>query len=593
MTNTNNNSHGLKIILNKVQNRTLELHNQKLLKTLINIDINSNYQLYLSGSLNKLPNYTIPIPNYNNKSLPPIDYQYQTIIKDPLGEKKIDNNGNLLNSRRFLFDTFKFSNNNNNINFVFIENLINCLKIDKTISEFIEQYPQLYFIKPTDDILTFFKKLNIISNDLINSLSDDQLKEKFQYITTRSAFIQFGAVTIGSGLRVIDDYWEQSIIAAKFNPQYRVHTIPDKIIKLLKTIKPKILYVNSNDNNNNKEIKEDDKIGFENPYSCVVEQQSEEVRLQYAESFSKGEPFDRVVIGQTIVGSLEITSQFRVPKYHSKNSFQQANSTNAMDKPIGIMVETINQHAATTTPQQGERGTNTITTSDDNITTTDVLNNNNDNTNINSGVTANNNLEDDDDNEKEKEKEKEKSIKSNTNDNLLSSTLNIFNKTDDNESLNVNGWKFDNLPLQNSKNPSKQLFSKKGLPLYNKTLVLPRIKKLTPNEIIEVERQHDSVILNTGLNFGRDIRNNRWLKYWQYKNGLPVGLKKKQIKEFKEDYFKELINKKISKTEFNVLTNTDEVTTSVRIPNANFIDNSNIRGKYPPYKINKNRSSED
>ncbi|CCH59846.1 hypothetical protein TBLA_0C00290 [Henningerozyma blattae CBS 6284] len=668
----------LQIKVKRLTEYQIKQHEQHVLKELIAI---SDQPKLLLGPLDKFPEETVPVPDYA-KILPDVNVsninhnekkdilEYPMMMKDPLGEKKIDNNGLLLNSRKYLFNTFKFEEYYHKTTFVLLDDLLQILKYDKSKSKFKLEFPQLLLLTPTDEELRLIREnLPIISNDI----GGNNLRN-YEFLTARSAFIQFGASVILCGSRLIDDYWEQAATAANLTNHHRVFKISKKMINLLSTLRP------IRSKKNSLTLKKSKSDSLENPYSSIVEQASEQVRKEYQEAFTRGEPFSTVVPGQSITGSLEITSQFRIPKYHNKNSFQQAHSARAMNKPIGLPDQRLpstqqpdtslneNEHEGTAETQlstistamnesqmdqmstasafdqMGKEGSSNslsiptpiqakamknilsgnnsfkdIVLDTSNTDTHNYESYNNDTSNPDTNIPINNNNNthtsninnDDDDDENDDSNVNTATVTPShmvenndpnvTNSSVVSQfpsqsigllssattplnplgTITLVSHTNQ-FSLNINGWKFDTLPLQ-SPEIKRSSYSSKGLPFYNRNTIAHRLKKLTPHQIKEVEHLHDSVMLNTGLQLARDVRNNRWIKYWQFKSGVPVGLLQSQVEEFKRDYFSEMLKQTKSETVYNPLTNTDEITKTTRIPNANFLNYSNINGKRPPY----------
>ncbi|AMD20180.1 HDL564Wp [Eremothecium sinecaudum] len=150
-----------------------------------------------------------------------------------------------------------------------------------------------------------------------------------------------------------------------------------------------------------------------------------------------------------------------------------------------------------------------------------------------------------------------------------------------NHSLNINGWKFESLPLVTK--GLCQGRTSKGLPYYEKDRLLCRLRKLTPNQVRELEHVHDSLNLNTGLGKLRYSRSIKWSKYWQYKSGAPIGITADQVTDFEKYYLPAVLQHVETESVYDEDRNVDIIQATSREPNANFLKHSNIRGFKPPY----------
>ena len=272
------------------------------------------------------PKTLINLPSYIDKEAPIQKYDYKMTIKDSHGERKITDKGNLLGNRSFLFSTFSIPKTGA-ISFVLLTDLLDCLKFKGAFDEFLRINGNLYPIEADEETTHFLR-----TNNLISSIADSGNDSNIIYVTARSVFIQFGAAVVASGSRVIDDYWEEIAINQGLTPQHRVFCyskeLLDKIFLINPHLAPKVITSDKDADNA--------PLGpFEPADLTIMEQFSADIRDDYARQFSQGEHIDIVIPGQCINGSLELNAQFRVPKYHSKNSFLQASQINAMDVAIG------------------------------------------------------------------------------------------------------------------------------------------------------------------------------------------------------------------------------------------------------------------
>lgn len=499
----------------------------------------------MQGSLNQFPNKIPILPDYVvTKTLDEDKISYLMVTSDPLGERKISPCGYLLAGRQYLMNTFTLPqitdenarHDGKNL-FVLVTDLIKSLRYDDgDEDQFLEKYNELLPLISTKEQTKF-----LLQSKLITSSSSS-----VKYITAKSAFVRFGAAVVVSGIRVQDDYWETLARDQGFTPYHRVFKLSKKLIDVLTRLKPSLLIENANSTSNElNSIKNTD--NFESPYLTVTEQTSADVRRSYIEYFSQGLHIAALTPGQSIGGSLELHAHVKIPKYHSRHSFGQSAQFNTLDIPIGKHKEFI-ENAKT------ENNT-TIPSTNDVVLHKRML----------SSLL--------DDNSGRSIKQSEDKLLDSVNEPILR-----------NSHLNIDGWKFESLPLKTDyayDNPHK--YSIKGLPLYDQDLLIDRLKKLTPHEIKELEHSHGAVFLNTSLQTARRIRSTKWFKYWQYKSGVPVGLHENQSLEFKDIYLKELLAQTSVKTVYNEQANMDEIQTTTRIPNANFLNNSNIKTFKPPF----------
>ncbi|EJS43918.1 swp82p [Saccharomyces arboricola H-6] len=513
----------------------------------------------VQAPLDEFPYRNIRLPRYTDgsKTKDATDTAYEMIQKDVYGEKKIGLNGEQFGGRHYLFNTFTFTVHRN-VLMVLLQDVIKVLYQDdvkRDENEFVCEHDQFLIMETTEEQTSFLTKKGILS---------EGSSGPFKYITAKSAFVEFGASVIVGGQRIVDDYWETLAKKQNLSSHQRVFKLTTNLISKISLLRPSFQNLKKK-NDNQVSIDASDKgkntissFKFESPYPIVTEQPSGEIREAYIENFAKGEHISAIVPGQSISGTLELSAQFRVPRYHSKNSFQQALQMKAMDIPIGKHEELLAQYESQTpegsTPNSLPNNIPSVNPSNKPIKRmlSSILD-----SNVSSS--------------KNKKSEENEIIKP------ISKGL-LKNNT----SLNIDGWKFESLPLKSAEHQSKQQYYR-GLPLYEKSVLLESLKQLTPNEIKELEHLHDAVFVNTGLQNVRKVRTKKWKKYWQYKAGIPIGLKRSQLSEFQNQYLKDVLEQTSVTTTFNEVTNTDETITTKRIPNANFLGNCNIKDFKPPY----------
>lgn len=488
----------------------------------------------LQGPLEELPKKSVDIPDYTGaeKTENELCLAYRMVVTDPLGEKKVSPTGELQDGRQYLCDTFKTADSPNLL--VLVSHLMSALQYEGTEDAFLGTYNQLLPFTASTEVRDVMVEKGFVA----------KVEGELKYVSARSAFVQFGAALVASGTRVIDDYWE--VVAKKQNltPHDRVFKLSKRLSEALKKLKPQLFLQPSPPI----EHTSSDRV-FEPPYLTVTEQPSAEIRQQYGREFANGEHTAAVVPGQNISGSLELSALFKIPKYHSKNSFQQATQMKVLDSPIGIQPQT-NGTDATAAEQIQSPGTPQPTIKPSKRMLNSILD-------AGPFVKA------------KKIEEQEEQYGQHT-------------PASVDEDLHINGWKFDLLPLKTSDDTVSQR-SSRGLPLYDKDRLIPRLNKLTPNQIKEFEHSHDSLYLNLGLQNVRKIRSKKWLKYWQYKTGAPIGLMSNELDYYREQYLKEVLEQSSSVTNYNPETNVDEIHVTVRKPKANYVGYSNIRGFKPPY----------
>lgn len=517
----------------------------------------------LQGSLDEIPRKSIDIPSYcgDERNLDDTGYAYKMIQQDPQGKKKIRPDGALVGGRHYLFDIFTLKTRYP-LYFVLLSDLIDTLFYDVTVDEddFLDANKELVPLTATDEEKEFLKKAGLFEK----SKSDSDV---VRFVTVRSAFVQFGAAIVVSGQRVTDDYWETVAKAQGFSSHHRVFKLTKKQLKYIKLLNPLMDREQKKDSKNSKDNKASTEsiwLQSEPPYTVVTEHPQNEIKEDYMRQNELSEQAPPLIVGQNITGSLELSAQFKVPRYHSKNSFMQATQMNALDIPIGEHenllqnVESSEQNAeGANSPHinniqsSGQSPAPSTTTKPIRRMLSSILDNN-----VNSIK-----------------------IKRSEEQEVLSSSV---EPTTLNASLNIGGWKFESLPIIPDESFKGKL-SARGLPYYDGSKIKNRLLMLTPNEIKELEHFHDTVFFNTGLQKVRKVRNQRWVKYWQYKSGLPIGIRENQVDQFVKQDLKEVLDHTNVRTVLNEATNMDEVHTTKRISNANFLGSSNIKRLHLPY----------
>ena len=490
----------------------------------------------MQGPMDKHPRKSVEIPDFTGpeKFKDESTSAYRMIQTDPLGERKISITGELMGGREYLCHTFKLKEVPNR--FVLVSHLVDTLGYEGNEENFLTEFNQLLPIELASDIKDLLIEKKFLSD------SDENVK----YVTLKSAFAQFGAALVACGERVIDDYWETIAKRQGLTAHHRVFKLSKRLVSKLRILKPHIFPEEHQQPANLTE----ESPSFESPWLTVTEQTSLDVRQQWGKEFSYGEHINAVVPGQSINGSLDLSAQCKIPKYHSKNSFQQAVQMKALDLPIGSAVHSAaiktpitKQENTPSIPQPVKKASNRIL-----------------NSILDSG-TSNKTKKPD----------------------VLEETVGQNAPGSTNETLNINGWKFDSLPLRSAGILQSQR-SLKGLPFYDQDKLVARVKKLTPNQVQKIEHIHDSVFLNVGLQNLRNTRSQKWSKYWQYKSGVPIGLLSDKVDYFRDQYLKDALEETSSVTNYIPERNVDEIDITTREANANYIGHSNIHGFRPPYR---------
>ncbi|OXB41860.1 uncharacterized protein HLK63_K12661 [Nakaseomyces glabratus] len=543
----------------------LHEHERTLIKRTAQI---LNEKDLLAGSPDEVPNKSIKIPNYcePGREIEEHTYSYKMLKQDQHGEKKVRYDG-LLIGRHYLFNVFTLESRHP-VYFVLVTDLMKTLSVDSMIDEdeFLRENKELFPQITSDDEASFLKEVG-----LLESVNNSEFqKHKIKFVSARSAFIKFGAAVVASGQRVNDDYWENEAKIQGFNSHHRVFKLSKKQLNILKLLNPGVSKIKETKQKPTSQEGQNWWLHFEQPYSTITEHPQSDIKEDYEKLNEIGDQQPPLIPGQNISGSLELSAQFKVPRYHSKNSFLQATQLNALDIPIGEHEKLRNEQSNETSASVSENGpiSNNFQSQSHSQSPIPSAPVNKPLRRMLSSILDNN--------------VNSIKVKRSEEQEALNSTAEI---TTSNSSLNIDGWKFESLPLIDRTGSGEVKFSGRGLPFYNKSKILNRLAMLTPNEIKELEHFHDAVFFNTGIQKVRKIRKQKWLKYWQYKMGIPIGLKSGQVESFFDRGLPEIIQRTSTKQIFNEATNTDEIYTTKRIANANFHGNCNISGLFPPYVL--------
>lgn len=563
------------------------------------------------------------------------------LLRDTRGTRKLNKDGLLKNGNRYLFTIFRIPRGGTSY-FVLVKDLMRAVLWDGDERSFLEKFKiQLCPLVCSPMVVQYLIEHNLLKkrrkkqkpvkkekeqkqekhpgekNEKQNGLDREEYPNVY-IVPVKAAFILFGAAIIACGKRVLDDFWEDLAKQEKLTPRHRVSKIPKDLLKAVKVLNPSLTKViaedtaatttapdttttkvveldeptekTSSDSNDGSNVQQKELVTAKKPkqfygippYTVLTEQPPAEVKQQYLKEFSHCEHITSLVPGQDIVGGMELTAQFRVPKYHSKNSFWQASQLKAMDVPIGQHELLMNGGAK-------------LSTSTGNTSSS-----------VSSGPTAS---------------FPDLAVGNVSNSGISSGTGNDFNGTSgirplqmhvqegkpgqnllyEELSLNINGWKFENLPnragnadhihgqtLSSKYGPHYPCvtdhFSPSGLPVYDRGTLYTRVLKLSPNQIRALEFTHDSVLFNAGVQKIRKHRQQSWSRYWQYKAGLPIGIEEDQWPEFKEEYLTKMLEGTTVEEKYNERINKDEVHTTVKIPNGNFLGHANIMQGVPPFR---------
>ena len=540
------------------------------------------------------------------------------LLRDTRGTRKVNKDGLLKNGNRYLFTIFRIPRGGTSY-FVLVRDLMRAVLWEGDEESFLEKFKiQLCPLVCSPMVVQYliehklFKKRRKKQEPIKKEEEEEKNGEEHPnvyIVPVKAAFILFGAAIIACGKRVLDDFWEDLAKQEKLTPRHRVSKIPKDLLKIVKALNPSLTRVTaedtiytsatatttgsispnvveldkshgetSSDTNNGADIQQKKHVVANKPkqqfygippYTVLTEQPSAEVKQQYLEEFSQCEHITSLVPGQDIVGGMELTAQFRVPKYHSKNSFWQASQLKAMDVPIGQHGLLMNGGARLPASTSNTVSSDPIV-SVSNLAVGNVVNNG-----IGTGIGGDSNgtsgihpLQ-----------------------TYVQESEPGHNPLHEKLSLNINGWKFENLPNRASNADRVQTqvskygsnypcvtdhFSPNGLPVYDRGTLYTRVLKLSPNQIRALEFSHDSVLFNAGVQKIRKHRRQNWLRYWQYKAGVPIGIKEDQWFELKKEYLAKMLEGTTVEEKYNERTNNDEVHTTIKTPNGNFLGHANV-----------------
>lgn len=327
--------------VNPVPEYVIKNHELFILKTTLSI---LNNPELLSGRLDKPPTKQLVLPSFTIKErLSDNNDSYVLGKGDQNGETKVDKQGRLHGERHYLFPTFTYpcaENNNSENLYVLVRDLIRVLNLDVEQQEFLAQHPDLYPINAKHDIIEFLTQYKLLPEGATAAT----------YITARSAFLVFGAAILASGSRVIDDYWEQLSKEQGFQAQHRVYALSQKLLEMVCSIDPRTRTAHSLGPPELPESKQaqagvmsTSQPQFEDPFSTITELPPLEARKEFLSNIAHGEQ-TAIISGQTIHGAIELSTIYKIPKYHYKNSFAAAQQHNVLDSPIGTHTHPVESH---------------------------------------------------------------------------------------------------------------------------------------------------------------------------------------------------------------------------------------------------------
>ena len=580
-----------------VSPETLRLHRLFLIKHTVPL---ANQPELLQGPLDEAPLASVKPPGeaFATQSGDTGDtgdtgalLEYPLAQRDPIGERKVSVYGHLLYGAHYLYTTFSLARHGMTL-FVLVRDLMAALHSHLSEAAFLQQHPQLLPLSASPGDVEFLHYAGV--------LPPGEEETGARYITARAAFVVFGAATVASGHRVADDYWETLAKQQGMSPHHRVYTVPRELLQLLYTLQPALRAGGAkaaqppSDSDDDTPLENDNALESGDNAEAEV---SPEAKREYLAAFAQGEHVAQVMPGQGISDPLELSAQFRVPKYHSKNSFLQATQAHALDLPIGLdpqasasVDSTVASMANFATAVRGNTTATATATAAVHTPYSDAVDS--DATTaaaspIATGAAIAAPLQ-------------PSRPMSRMLSNLLDSAAVItgaspsaandppvqqpHSKT--NAVLNINGWKFETLPLR--ENPVQMqgvagAYSLRGLPVYTRDRLLRRLRALTPNQIRELEYSHDAVVLNTGVQRVRTARAARWQRYWCRRAGVPQTPQGGFPKDVQKRLVRDVAAYRDVREVYNAETHCDEVHTTVRVANANLWGCGNVGEHPPPY----------
>ena len=610
----------------RVSPETLRLHRLFVIKHTVPL---ANQRELLQGPLDAAPAKAVrpPAGAFDTRADTAGLLEYPLTQRDPVGERKVSVYGQLLYGAHFLFTTFSLARHGMTL-FVLVPDLMRALHCGTADpNAFLQRHPQLLPLTATPEDTQFLRDMELLGPaEGEGAVGETPL----QYVTARSAYVVFGAATVASAHRVADDYWETLAKQQGMSPHHRVYTVPHELLQLLHTLQPALGRPAGAAGAAEPPSPEEEKEGSaETPEFATQgpgDEPSSEARAEYLAAFARGEHVAQPMPGQGLSDPLELAAQFRVPKYHSKNSFLQATQARALDLPIGLDPALLAAQAAGTpaaavidgtvgsmasfasavrnnTPG-GVSGATPYSDAVDSDATTAAaspvampqgqgqpqpqahtsrpMSRMLSNLLMDSGASA----------------AATTTATTNGNGNAASPMDTPHPYAKNNPVLNINGWKFETLPLR--ENPVQMqtvvpregeitddapLYTVRGLPVYRMAPLLHRLRRLTPNQIRELEYSHDALVLNTGVQRARALREHRWRRYWQYKAGVALSGENDALSEkvLQRALLRAVTQYRDVREVYNAETNCDEVHTTKRVANANMWGCANVAALPPPY----------
>ncbi|KAH3666726.1 hypothetical protein WICMUC_005543 [Wickerhamomyces mucosus] len=273
----------------KVTNEILSEHKlfvQKLLfESGVKIRSRQNQQLELKVPI---------IRKFNSEIIEGKEHYSETDFK---GETKITENGVLTNGKKFLINTFTLPGRGKELfaSGTEVSKFLNC----RDAFILYTRYKQLKRQIANEEERKF------IDN---SSLGLSKLKSRsISYTSVKNLYMVLGAKIVANGLRVVDDYWEDDLIAQGFTEKDQVSPV---------AVSRRLL---STDSTKTHQISKPSQPSIINKslypkHILVTPLPLKEDRLEYIKNASKGET-TQVLPGQGITGGLELASIATIPQY--------------------------------------------------------------------------------------------------------------------------------------------------------------------------------------------------------------------------------------------------------------------------------------
>ena len=136
----------------------------------------------------------------------------------------------------------------------------------------------------------------------------------------------------------------------KRQAQHRVYALSQKLLDMVCSIDPRTRTAHSLGPPELPESKQaqagvmsTSQPQFEDPFSTITELPPLEARKEFLSNIAHGEQ-TAIISGQTIHGAIELSTIYKIPKYHYKNSFAAAQQHNVLDSPIGTHTHPVESH---------------------------------------------------------------------------------------------------------------------------------------------------------------------------------------------------------------------------------------------------------